>query len=492
VIKISKYLIALLSVVVIVAAWAMYTTISPRLDAEQKQLVEEADEYLSRKIYDIGADILNRALQIETDRNAGIWRKLADTYYEWGEYSRYRDTVRVMIYGEILPEGKSLADLYLELYMHEKTDRPVNETLNLLKEGIKKTGSEELRKIYDSDRFQTVPGRHTYDDAYSIFNGAGLVRVGDLWGYTTSSGRLNLRPEFELATNFAVSGREVYAAVYKEGELYIINRNGYRRALADDYINTAIEDIQRFTGRYFTAKLPGENDFGIFEWTNTFAKPVITLINVKYEDHGLTEDGIMAIKNNGFWHIIDVSGRTEKIAGDRSFEDVALDEFGRCAASGAGAIFAKTDGKYYMIGYDGKTIAGPFDDAKPFFEKGGWAAVKNNGKWGFIYASGNLVEFKNASGNLLETYIFEDAGSSSSVKSSIADEILAPVKQDGLWGYIKTDGGFAIEPRYDEAKQFVNGCAAVAEAVPVSAKEAEAGIEPGMFWYYIVLAEYAS
>jgi len=82
VIKLYKCLLALLSVIVIVAAWGMYTTVSTRLNDEQERLYTDAEEYLKRKIYDKGTGLLVDALQIQTDRNADIWRRLADIYYE--------------------------------------------------------------------------------------------------------------------------------------------------------------------------------------------------------------------------------------------------------------------------------------------------------------------------------------------------------------------------------------------------------------------------
>ena len=351
-IKITKFLFALASVAVIVGAWVMYTTISPRLHTEQKQLVADSNQYLERKIFDVGIDLLNRALQIETDDTPNLWRKLADSYYEWGyvaqDFSRYRDTLRTMISGGLLPDGESLDDLYIELYNNEKEDRSAKDTLAMLRDGIRKTDSEKLRKIYGQDRYQTIPSRHTFDEAYALINGAGLVRIGDVWGYVGTSGNLTIRPVFELATNFAVSGRDAYAAVYKETdykkrdseeevsvkEVYLINRNGVRRALADDYVNFEVDEIARFNGTYFSARLPGQNDFAIFEWTNTYARPAAVPRENRYEFYGLTADGLTAAKQNGKWNLRGGGGISE-----RAFEEIAIDESGRCTAEGAGVVF---------------------------------------------------------------------------------------------------------------------------------------------------------
>ena len=183
-----------------------------------------------------------------------------------------------------------------------------------------------------------------------------------------------------------------------------------------------------------------------------------------YEYYGFTYDSITALKNDGKWTLYDGSSRKEKISSEIVFEDIALDEFGRCAINGA--IFVKkSDNMYYMIDYAGIEIAGPFENAKPFFEIGGWAAVQKDDKWGFV----------DSKGNEMTKFIYEDAGSSSIIRSDVSIEVVSPVKENGLWGYIKTDGKYAIEPRYEYAKQFVNGCAPVKEDIG---------------WHYIILIEY--
>ena len=456
-IKLYKFLLALISVVVIAAAWGVSATVSSRLDNDQERLCADAEEYLKRKIYDKGTALLQDALQIKTDRNADIWRRLADIYRESGDLRGYRETLQTMIDGKITQRGAELADLYIEAYEYDKITKYYGaDVLALLREGIGKTGSAELKEIYNIHRFEVIPGKNIFDEAGIIISGAGLVRKNGLWGYVGGKGAVAVTPTFELATNFYNN----HAAVQKDGELYIIDRSGKRRALADDF---TAEEIARFNGSVFSVMLPETDKYIMAVWSNSPDNPVIAKRETGFEYYGISSDGITAIKNDGKWIQYDSSNRKEKISTERDFEDIALDEFGRCAINGA--VFVKTSGNYQMIDYAGNNIAGPFDDAKPFFEKGGWAAVEKDGKWGFI----------NSAGNMVIDYIFEDAGSSSSIRSSVSAEILAPVKKDGFWGYIKTDGEFAIEPKYECAKQFVNGCAPVKEA---------AG------WYYILLPEY--
>jgi hypothetical protein len=79
-----------------------------------------------------------------------------------------------------------------------------------------------------------------------------------------------------------------------------------------------------------------------------------------------------------------------------------------------------------------------FDDADLFAENDGYAAVKTNGKWGFVDKSGNMViqsEYDNARS-------FSNG--------------FAAVKVNGKWGFIDEDGNMVIEPQFEDAKYFTS------------------------------------
>ena len=97
-------------------------------------------------------------------------------------------------------------------------------------------------------------------------------------------------------------------------------------------------------------------------------------------------------------------------------------------------------GEVWLI-VDGEETAGPYEDACPF--NGGWAAVKQNGKWGFIDTTGTVqIDFQ-----------FAEARS--------FGEHLAAVCEAGQWGYVSLKGKMAIEPQFDEAWSFSGGSAPV-------------------------------
>ena len=104
-------------------------------------------------------------------------------------------------------------------------------------------------------------------------------------------------------------------------------------------------------------------------------------------------------------------------------------------------LFVFDGAKYQMITSSGEIVgSGTYEDAR-IFNDATYAAVKIDGKWGFI----------NKNGEVIITPQFDDARSFSNG--------LAAVQVDGLWGFINAQGEMVIEPQFEDARDFnSNGC----------------------------------
>ncbi len=106
-----------------------------------------------------------------------------------------------------------------------------------------------------------------------------------------------------------------------------------------------------------------------------------------------------------------------------------------------------------LYGYVDKTftlkIPFTYEDARPFNQ--GLAPVKQNGKWGFIDTAGNLVT----------EALYDDFMTAG---SAVFHEGLAAVKKDGLWGYIDTQGKTVIPFSLESVGVFTDGLSPVGEA----------------------------
>lgn len=105
-------------------------------------------------------------------------------------------------------------------------------------------------------------------------------------------------------------------------------------------------------------------------------------------------------------------------------------------------LFVWKSGKLMMIGVDGTEIFNDkLEDARPFGQINGYAAVKTNGKWGFINKEGKVVIPPE----------YEDAASFT--------KGLAAVKKDGKWGFIDKNNKMVLENKYEDAGSFNDkGC----------------------------------
>jgi hypothetical protein len=155
-----------------------------------------------------------------------------------------------------------------------------------------------------------------------------------------------------------------------------------------------------------------------------------------FEDIGMYSGGYAAAKTNGSWGVIDLS--TNWLI-PPEYDEIIQDELGRCYAQGA--VFVRTGNRVYLI-VNGDRIEDVYEDARPFTSEG-YAAVKKNGKWGFIDKVGNVVI----------PFNFDDALS--------FGQHLAAVKQGDYWGYISIYGHVVIDTIYYEAKSFSGGSAPV-------------------------------
>ena len=170
-----------------------------------------------------------------------------------------------------------------------------------------------------------------------------------------------------------------------------------------------------------------------------YATEDFSIKDLKWEFATSYYNDMAAVKKNNKWAIRNYS---RELLTDFKYDDIKYDENLICSYSSL--IFALEKGKYYIINSKGKKISNTgYDDAKAFSEDG-IAPVKLNGKWGFI----------DSEGELLIDFQYEDANQ--------FQNGLAPVKIDKYWVYIDSNNKVVIEDYFQEAKPFSEvGIAAV-------------------------------
>jgi len=295
----------------------------------------------------------------------------------------------------------------------------VSDALGVLKDGIAKTGSEELLTLYESSRYEYEMSRTSYDYVAAIHGSTVQVQVEGLWGIARSDGILLIPCEYERISTFS-SDR---AVVMRNNEIYAVDIDNNRVAKlnesASGFRNLADNRIPVLIGR---------------SWRRAMGD--LSVGTVEFDDIGMYSGGYAAAKTDGRWGVI---GPTSDWLIPAEYDGIVMDELGRCYAQGV--VFVKRGNAVYLF-TGNEQIGNAYEDARPFTNEG-YAAVKRSGKWGFI----------DANGTLMIDFLYDDALS--------FGQHLAAVMIGEHWGYISLSGHVVIEPVFLEAKSFSNGSAPV-------------------------------
>ena len=218
-----------------------------------------------------------------------------------------------------------------------------------------------------------------------------------------------------------------YAAVSDEGQIYYIDKNGYKKLMTDFEVEAL---------GVFGNKLAPYVSEGKYSYIDENANKAT---ETTYDFAGGFANKRAAIKQGDKWAIIksDFSQVTDFI-----YDDVILDDLG--FSTSQNVYIAKQDGKYHIFDLDGNMKGSEgFDEAKAFMSDDA-TAVKIDGKWGFVNKSGDIemmTEYKDAKP-------FSNG--------------FAAVYDGKMWGYINKNSTVVIDFEFNEAGSFnSSGIAAV-------------------------------
>lgn len=399
---------------------------------KQLDLMQRAAEMTNDGIYILAVPLLEEAAGYSTIYTPQAESELKKVYLALIDSAGFRQK-----YTSLLEKQMNRRDAHPG-YFAEAADyylsvSRVADALAALREGIGRTGSEALVEQYEENRYAYQLNSTSYEYVAAIHGGAVQVMREGLWGVAKSDGSLMIPCEYSRVSTF-YSDR---AIVMQNEEIFAVDRNNNRIALLRAYA----EAFGNFAEDRVPLLINGR-------WTRATGEFILGA--AAFEDIGTYSGGYAAAKENGLWGVVDLASGWLVPA---EYDEIIMDELGRCYAQGA-VFTRKGDSVHMRIG--NAQVGESYEDARPFSEEG-FAAVKKNGKWGFIDAGGNMrIDF-----------IFDDALS--------FGQHLAAVKIDELWGYISLSGDVVIEPVFLEAKSFSNGNAPVFTA---------------RGWQFITLLEY--
>ena len=387
--RINRILLAVGCGLLLLLSWL--TVITARSDAQkQAELLAQADAYIQDEIYIRALPLLEEAAGYDAKHTIEAEEALKNVYLHLIGQSGYSTKYTNLLSKQM---GRKDADpaVFAEAAEYYLEASKESEAFAVLRDGIAKTGSEELTELYEDVRYQYKVSSYTYQDVTAACNGAIPVELDGYWGLASASGSLVIPCEYDQISTYS-NGQ----AIVRKGA--VISAEGWVVA------------------------------------NGTFGTGGLLL-----EELGMYSDGCAAAKLDGKWGVLGADGQEWVIPPE--YDGIVQDELGRCWAQDA--VFVRQDGQVLLL-VDGEPVGEPYEDARPFAD--GWAAVKKDGKWGFI----------DTQGTVMLDYQFEDALS--------FGQHLAAVKQGRNWGYISLRGELVIEPIFLEARSFSQGSAAVRTA----------------------------
>lgn len=298
---------------------------------------------------------------------------------------------------------------------------------NLILEANKKGMlTEKLYGYYDELYYKYVWRYNNLKSAGTYISNYAIIEDGSGYNYLFGTSLL-LEDNLEYMGEYGVNG---WIPAKKDGELVYIDMTGN--------IVARLKKPVTYLGTYTsTGALVGiDGKYGYMD--ADFNMPD----RLEFEAATNITNGVGAVKKDGKWALIN---ENKELISEYIYEDIKISENNICIQNGV--VFAKRENKYVMLNALGNQIGKlEFEDAC-MFNGNEPAAVKINGKWGFVSADGIMsyeAQFQEAKSFGLG---------------------MAPVF-DGLnWGYVAEREGkleYVIKAEFDDCKAFTeNGYAAV-------------------------------
>lgn len=349
-------------------------------------------------------------------------------YREYVEQARllgkdYYETA-VKNYLELFPDSQTAYEMACEYQYGENNYKGVLNTAITARE--RNAASEKVRDYYIECYYMYRYINSEMEEAGMFLGDTAVVKREGKYGFLSDNGSFLLAPCYDQASPMMANS----AAVLEDGEWHMINAKGFVVAKTSSPVDT----LSFISNGLVRISVNGKYSFVPSSLVVPDTLPFDYASNFKNQR--------AAVKKGEKWAII--SSNKEMIT-DYIFDDVLLDEFDTCINNGV--IFAKSDGKYFMLNSNGERISEQgFDAAYPFVTNEP-AAVCLNGKWGFV----------NADGTMAIDPQYENAKSFSMG--------LAPVCEESSWGYINSSNIYRISRQFYDCLPFsANGIAAVREA----------------------------
>lgn len=356
------------------------------------------------------------------------------TYLEYNNYlsnARYCAGVGIVDAAEYFEQALSIKkdiDVYEEYanyYLKIKDYDSAVAVANTMVEAYPKSskGYDLLMSIYN--------GNHAYNQLFDVYSKAQrknihsasideAYRENEYEYYSNGKSYLNIKPE--LNGYYAVQNEKGnWGYVDERGSLVVGCQYRYAGGFSNQLASVKTKDDE------------------LFYINPSGGKKFVFDTDQPYDYLGQIVDGIYAVGDNATYAYYDQS--FQKKFGDYQY----------AGTFNCGAAAVESDGKWMLIDTSGKAISDTYD--RILMDENDIACVNNRA----IAEKGGVYFILNEKGEVVKK---TDYQSIFYIKSG---DLIAYESKD-KWGFCDRDGNPVIEPRFDEARSFSNGFAAVCKA----------------------------
>lgn len=375
-----------------------------KADREYDEYMQKAQAAIEKEYYSEAIEYMMQARKIAP--NYELFTRIADLYEKLGDKNNYCNVYKTAI--KEFPDEADARKRLLTEYEEAKDYRNLYAVL-----------SQALRDFPEDDEFKEYFNRFSkiytesgneYEQIYKFKNGYYLVKnfsavEGEAY-YTLLNE--DCRYEMQNLSNIMIPSDD-FTLFYKQdenGEWITVNNLGY---LIAKNTNKKIEKIGVMTDCGYAAAVVDKK----FHLVNQ----KMQISDAEWDYISTFEAGIGAARNENEWAIVAADRFADA---EFIYDEIAINCYDRCCANGIVAV--KEGNQWKLVNTDGSDISDnrfdylyaftssqptvgikdnkvvfvkenaeiylttDYDDAKPF--NNGYAAVKSNGKWGFINQNG--------------------------------------------------------------------------------------------------------
>ncbi len=406
-----KGLVPVVLAVCLLLSFYMLVTTRGDLANQYNVYLAKAREYGEQGIVVDAVNNYNAAMAIENSLELHL--EVGDLYVKMEELDMAIGWGQNMI--EVFPTEVAAYEFLLTRYRENSDFHRCYALYDVIQK--RELSSVKITEIMKDIQYMFYFGE-SYDDVGPYSDGYYSINREGKWGLAWADGSRVVYNRYASVGAF-VNGLAPVKTF--DDEVYFIDADGNKKKTVVAAGN--LTELQPLVGEIY-AGFDGTT-WGFYDATDK-------KVNGDYSEVSLLANGVAAVQKDGVWQIVDMNFNN---IGTDTYTDVKHDDRGVVCRNNI--IFVNSGNGYYMIDSGGKRVCDKvFEDVRLFGDQT-YAAVKTNQGWTFIDGTGAFA-FKDR--------YFDDARSFVNGFAAVCD--------DGLWGYIDQQGNEVIGFQFADAKDF--------------------------------------